>query len=798
MINKIENLISIGKYRNYTAAGAVNFRKMTLIYGDNGGGKTTLTAVIRSLANNNPDLIQSRRSTDATANQAAQISYTNGTTSFHTYHHARGWSAPLSDIEVFDIHFVNDNIYSGFAITEDNKRNLHQFVVGAQGIAIQAQIEGNKTAKTSLRLRRTELDLQLLDLIRNGLINEMVPELLAMTDAPADLATQIATAEIALTNANANAIIQTLQLLSQVASLQTGLDFPSMMSDVDASIQTIQDNALRSLFDGHCQEIDQNGIQNPQNWVQMGFRYIQTKVTGHTNVAQTQISCPFCRQAVDQNSDILRAYVQRFNDAFNAFVQRLQNHLRILRDFNIENAILLINGVNETNRGRIDAWSRNLNVAAPQFIIIPDVDNFRRLYQLAIDTLEQKVQNPSLTVPVTNIADFRTLGGTINRNVLAYNQAVNAYNQAATTFRNGLQTPENALQTLQRLRRIQRRFETDVVVVCNEINDNAQQLRTLEAQYTRLSGQQETDATAFLGNYCSQINYYLTDVFRTLFRIEEVEHIAPQGRSTQSKLGYKLKIDGHEMAFQPGQPLSTRECLSEGDKSTIALAFFLSKLDIDPAKANKIMIFDDPLSSLDTNRRNYTISIICRLYRELKQVVVLSHSEAFLHDISTNIDKQYTSTLHIVEYPATKESKIAVCDLDELVKSKYLRDIEYIERFRTAPNHAEKENVLGTLRTILEANLKFKFYRQLRSMPGLKTFGNVITYLDQTGVTFSDSANRQGVIDTLRMINNVSWKPHHGEPMPDLTRITFDSTTITAGELNNLIVDTLDLIDRRI
>lgn len=84
----------------------------------------------------------------------------------------------------------------------------------------------------------------------------------------------------------------------------------------------------------------------------------------------------------------------------------------------------------------------------------------------------------------------------------------------------------------------------------------------------------------------------------------------------------------------PNQPFNAKECLSEGDKSTIALAFFLSKLDIDPNIQNKILIFDDPLSSLDTNRRTYTIGIIKSLFQRLKQVVVLSHNEFFLHEVS--------------------------------------------------------------------------------------------------------------------------------------------------------------------
>ena len=102
MINKIEKLVSIGKYRDYTASGQVNFKKLTLIYGDNGGGKTTLTSVFRSLTSDNPSIIKSRISTAHTQNQAAQITQLGTPNIYHTFG-ASGWTRPFPNIEIFDI-----------------------------------------------------------------------------------------------------------------------------------------------------------------------------------------------------------------------------------------------------------------------------------------------------------------------------------------------------------------------------------------------------------------------------------------------------------------------------------------------------------------------------------------------------------------------------------------------------------------------------------------------------------------------------------------------------------------------
>lgn len=801
MINKIERLVSIGKYRNYQTAGIVNFKKLTLLYGDNGGGKTTLTSVIRSLTNNDPEIIRSRKSTNAIEQQAAQISYSNGTITHYTFHHANGWTAQLPNVEIFDIHFVTDNVYSGFEVTDDHKKQLHKFVVGAQGILIQEEIERNKAAKTVIRNRKIEYDRQLMQLVENGLTANLITNYIRpTTPRPATLDSQITVAETALINANATAVIQTLQPLSPLQRLITHIDFANITADLQATTQTLQDVLLQELFDSHSQDLTNNNIDGASNWLRTGYRFIETKQLSEEHINHQELDCPFCKQHVQMDSDIIRSYVLRFNEEFNAFILRLQGHLTQVRAFNLEAAILTINNVNEINDQRVTTWIPHLRDSAttPVFNIIPNEDDLRNRYQALIVSLEQKIQSPSQVASITTITEFQQLGATINQNINIYNQQITNYNTAITAFRTRIRSVSDAQAELQRLRRLERRYLPEVDTICTAYNNDNQTLRTLETEYSQLSARQVTDTNAFFVSYKDRINHYLTSVFRTLFRIEDVRHIAPVGRSIENKLGYKLTIDGHDISFLPNQPLSSRECLSEGDKSTIALAFFLSKLDIDAGKANKIMVFDDPLSSLDTNRRTYTVNIIRQLMSEMKQVIVLSHNEYFLHELSRHVRPENISTLRITENFVAKASVIESCNLEELAKSDYFKQIEYLEAFRLNPNHAIKDSVLGWLRTVLEAHLRFKFYREIRGMGGDKTFGALIRFLNDQVVTFRDTADRSGVIASLNMINNVSWVSHHGTPMPDFNALGYNPMTITAAELDHLIVDTLDLINRRL
>ncbi|CAL1518598.1 AAA family ATPase [Chitinophaga sp. MM2321] len=796
MINKVEQLISIGKFRNYRATGQVNFKKMTLIYGDNGGGKTTLTSVFRSLTTNRPEIIRSRISTNHTAAQAAQITQIGTPAIFHTFG-AAGWTNQFPDIEIFDIHFVNDNIYSGFDFNEDQKKQLHQFVVGAQGVSIQNQIEQNKIDKATSKQIQVNVESQLIQQVGNNLTSTLINNFLSIPPAlTTGIDQQIATAKTVLAAANANAIIQSLHTLSPIQQTTSGINFASLITDLKTTSQAMQNETLEALFSNHCRDLAANALDGPENWLRKGFAYVESKQTAN----EATISCPFCKQTINENVEILNAYISKFNENFNALVQRLQAHLNTLQNFNLEAAIQAMKNINQTNSERIASWATHLpNTSQPPiFNIVADEVALNAEFQILIASVQQKILNPTIAVTTDAVTAFQASGEAIKAKTYHYNQSVTVYNTAITAFRSTIQAVPAAQLEVDKLERIKKRFEPSIIALCNQLSTERQTLKGLEAVYPQLSQQQQVAATTFFSSYQTRINHYLGTVFKTHFRIDNVVHVPPQGRATQSKISYKLTIDGKDISFTPNQPFHAKECLSEGDKSTIALAFFLSKLDIDPNQHNKILIFDDPLSSLDTNRRTYTIGIIKHLFQHLKQIVVLSHNEYFLHEIGKDIALAHKCTLRIKENFAAKASEIEACDLNELVKTEYFKQIEALEGFRTNPDHSIKDSVLGWLRNVLESHLRFKFYREIRSMTGQQTFGRLIMFLNTYPVTFRNNANRASIISSLNLINGVSWKTHHGDPAPDYTTLGMNPNTISAPELDHLIQDTLSLIENQL
>lgn len=800
MIHKIERLASIGKFRNYQATGDVALKKITLVYGDNGGGKTTLTAILRSLTQNKPEIIVRRKSTNQTTNQAAQIIERIATGDIHhTFNPATGWTSPLLSLEIFDIHFVNENIYSGFEFNDEHKKHLHQFVIGAQGVSIQQQIDQNKTDKTSSRQKQGIIEQQLIQQVGNNLTTELINQFLAIQEAQStNIDSQIKSAEAALANANANSIIQTLQPLVQLIEIDSEIDFTTLLTDLNTTSQTIQNAALKTLFTEHCKDLSDNSIKGPESWLQEGFAYLESKQANSPEENSVSLICPFCKQTIDVTSDIIKAYTSLFNEEFNSLVSRVQHHLGTIQTFNIEAAIQELKNRNQINTGRITSWATHLpaSVQAPTFNIFTDEAQLKVDFKALISVVQQKLQNPTVAVDSSIVTSFQKSLQIANTSINSYNHNVAIYNTGITTFRNSIQSIANAQAEVARLKRIKKRFEAPIIALCTQLVTERQILRSLETAYSQLITQQETATRTFFSNYRDRINYYLGTVFRTLFRIDDVINIPPQGRATQSKIGYKLTIDGQDISFDPNEPNCAKDCLSEGDKSTIALAFFLSKLDIDPALSDRIIVFDDPLSSFDSNRRMYTVQLIRDLFPRIKQLIILSHNEFFLFELSKGFSPGDKKTLRITENFIAKASIIEPLDLDSLVENEYFKHIKELEDFLARPDLAKKETVLGWLRNVLEAHIRFKFYRQMSVLPpNQRTLGRLICQLTDQRVTFRDNANKQTILDKLNLINGISCRPHHGEPIPDYSTLGANPTTMNVTELANFINDTFYLID---
>ncbi len=134
MIRRIRLLRNIGQFDSVDTAATIALGRLVLVYAENGRGKTTLAAVLRSLASGDPIPITERRRF-AAARAPHVVLDCDGGPPDAVFQDGR-WNRTLPELVVFDDVFVDANIHSGLVVEARHRQNLHELVLGARGVEL--------------------------------------------------------------------------------------------------------------------------------------------------------------------------------------------------------------------------------------------------------------------------------------------------------------------------------------------------------------------------------------------------------------------------------------------------------------------------------------------------------------------------------------------------------------------------------------------------------------------------------------------------------------------------------------
>ena len=236
----------------------------------------------------------------------------------------------------------------------------------------------------------------------------------------------------------------------------------------------------------------------------------------------------------------------------------------------------------------------------------------------------------------------------------------------------------------------------------------------------------------------------------------KIDYLEPDYRSKEPAASYQILINN-----VPVSPRSTSEDLTEasfrntlsaGDRSTLALALFLAKLNADPKLGETIVVLDDPFTSLDSFRRQFTAIEIRRLCGRAAQTVVLSHGKNFLRLLWEKIGQSEIKCLAI-QTGAPGMTTIAPYDIEAETRSRHITERMNIEEFVEGEPH-EAAYIRKLLRTVCE-----DFYRR-----GDSGVFNEDVRLEEIIRLLEDAPDEhpyKGVIEDLRDINEYSRGQHH-------------------------------------
>lgn len=165
---------------------------------------------------------------------------------------------------------------------------------------------------------------------------------------------------------------------------------------------------------------------------------------------------------------------------------------------------------------------------------------------------------------------------------------------------------------------------------------------TLKTEYeTALKEYEDHCSTKAFSNLLSKIQDYFKN-FNFRFRLEP--KTAPTGNKTEFPFAFKvLDFEGNERDFKEG--------LSEGEIQVLSLCFFFAFLDIQKDKKQKVLVFDDPITSLDNSNLSCLVDLIAEEQKNFSQIFVFSHHRTFFKFLRKRFDK------HCNEYNLIRNKK---------------------------------------------------------------------------------------------------------------------------------------------
>lgn len=279
------------------------------------------------------------------------------------------------------------------------------------------------------------------------------------------------------------------------------------------------------------------------------------------------------------------------------------------------------------------------------------------------------------------------------------------------------------------------------------------------------------------------INEYL-DQFNTGFRIANTRHLYTGGTPSSH---YQIEInstaiDLGDTRTPPGTPCF-KTALSSGDRSALALAFFLAVLKQDADIHRKIVVFDDPFTSLDRFRRTCTQQMIQRLADSAEQVIVLSHDPHFLKLLWDECPAPNATAKAVQISKAGDTSIVGEWDIQAETQGSYMKDFSILLAFYRE-RKGERRAVARTIRPFFEGMLRSHFPGQFEENEWLGDFIGKIRAADPT----SGLQHAKADLGEIEAINGYSKKYHHQQ------NANADNEPIDDDELCGFVKRTLKLV----
>lgn len=767
MLKKITKLQSIGLFHNGTPE-PVNFDRVTLLYGENGRGKSTLATVLRACGLGDAAKLQAKKTLDTTTPQEVALLFEFGGKNTPITFSNGAWSASVRQIVVFDAEFVEQNVYSGQEVRSEQRQALLEFALGDQAVNLQKQI-GDLTKKISEETtKRGDAEKRI------AVFSQQLP-----------LAQFIGLAPVSDAQHQINALHKRVDAAKNTSTL-TARQTPTLLVppafDVDgffavlakklADVEKEAEVVVRRHFAKHP------APPGVEAWISAGQSFVSDD------------GCPFCGQRLEGLA-LIDAYKGYFNQAYANLKKQVEALVQQAASGLADERISALAAQVATNTARIEAWKDQFEIAPPLF-------SSEQLTQRIADAraaataLALGKQGQPLEAFGTEDEKAMVLErlNQINAAVMAYNNQINDAIAMIDGFKKKL-TGENVPTLQAQIRSLEislARQHADAIKAVDDYQAAEAERKRYDDEKKQTRAQLDQLMVTTLAHFQNHINQLL-ETFGAGFTIEQMKPNY-QGNG-EPRTEYGLRLRGRAVPLGSRKDAGTHfgSTLSEGDKRTLAFAFFLARVSADPAMLkDQILVIDDPVCSLDRNRRAQTVELLAELANKCAQMIVLSHDAYFAREQRDMLVKNHPPVAPRIASISRVQgdySAFMACDIDDLCASDYYRHHRQLTEFIAGTYRGDTRDVAKAVRLFLEG-----FYH--RRFPGLLptrcTFGKLISEITQAPAG-TPISYLQPCVEEMHKLNNFAGRFHH-----DTNPGNADTTPVADGELKPYVQRALKLV----